>query len=184
MTLHLTQVSNLYTLQVADRLVSGRTNDPMAKKNVIYAARDAIVTLGYTGLAYDLDYPDRLIPTDEWIASKLLGGPIPRVFDAVRPPAGGTIQNAHWLSIGQSIQHLKKEIEKVFKKLPSTLAKHRFELIIAGWLLPKRRFIRPFAAEIIKAPNERSLRVEFPMRGCRFETRFGLWTNLKLFHGT
>lgn len=50
MTLHLTQVSYLYTLQVGDRLISGGINDPLANKNIIYWARDAIVTLGYSGL--------------------------------------------------------------------------------------------------------------------------------------
>ena len=72
MTLHLTQISPLYTLQVGDRLVSGSIHDPLANKNIIYWARDGFFTIGYSGLAYLQGKP-----TDQWIAEKLWGDVIP-----------------------------------------------------------------------------------------------------------
>jgi hypothetical protein len=49
MTLILTYASARYVLQVTDRLVTqgGKIFDPLANKNLIYVARDAIVTVGY-----------------------------------------------------------------------------------------------------------------------------------------
>lgn len=176
MTLHLTQVSNLYTLQVGDRKVSGRINDPLANKNIIYWARDAIVTLGYAGLAYDLEPSDRSVPTDEWIASKLLGGGIiPRGRDGVRPAMFGNVSNGRWLDIAESLQTLKAELEKSIVRLPQALTKYAFELTIAGWQFPTRKSIRPFVAELSKSPQDLSIRMDFPMRRRRFGSYFGVW---------
>lgn len=73
MTLILTHLSAgyPYALQVTDRLVTkgGSPFDPLANKNIVYVARNAIVSIAYTGLAY-IDG----IPTDVWIAERLVGG--------------------------------------------------------------------------------------------------------------
>jgi hypothetical protein len=172
MTLHLTQVSNLYSLQVGDRLISGRINDPLANKNVIYWARDAIVTLGYSGLAYDLDNSNRSTPTDEWIASRLFGAAIPRGPDGIRPVTFGGIENRRWMDIGESIQTLRKELQWSFEKLPKRLADYPFEVTITGWHMPNRKLIRAFVAEIRKPLNQKSVKVEFPLRGRWFENGF------------
>lgn len=42
--------------------------DPEANKTIVYVARDAIVSIGYTGRAY---LEGR--PTDQWIAEQLIG---------------------------------------------------------------------------------------------------------------
>ena len=48
---------------VSDRLVSGGVHDPLANKNLIYQARDAIVVVGYAGAAYELNSSNKNIPT-------------------------------------------------------------------------------------------------------------------------
>src|SRR5437660_7557363 len=54
MTLHLIRASRSYVAHASDRLVSGGVNDPLANKQIIYLARDALVSIGYAGIAYGL----------------------------------------------------------------------------------------------------------------------------------
>ena len=90
MTLHISLVPGHFVLQVSDRLVSVRRGtrvepfDQAANKTVIFFARDALVTIGYTGVAY-LDGR----PTDQWIAEKLSGE---RFGSEDRGPSGGIPQ--------------------------------------------------------------------------------------------
>src|ERR1043166_9325928 len=175
MTLHLTEVSSLYTLQVSDRLISGRLTDPLANKNVIYWARDAIVTVGYSGLAYDLDPTNPSVPTDEWIASKLLGGLIPRGRDNIRPTTFGAVTDFRSRDIANALQTLKGELECAFDRLTAKLVEPPFELTVAGWFFPYGRPIRPFVAELVKDRRERTVSLLFPMRNRRFQNVFGLW---------
>jgi hypothetical protein len=69
-TLVLTAVAPNFVVQVSDRLVtdagSGKVLDPVTNKTVIYLARNAHVTIGYSGLAYIEG-----ITTDRWIAQIL-----------------------------------------------------------------------------------------------------------------
>ncbi len=68
MTLILTLATPRYILQVSDRLVTRGDSrfDPASNKIVIYHAKNALVAIGYSGLAY-LEG----VPTDQWIAQKL-----------------------------------------------------------------------------------------------------------------
>jgi hypothetical protein len=71
MTLHLSVVGRGVAIQVSDRHISyaggaGGLHDIYANKNVVFAPRYGLATLGYTGLAYL-----ERIPTDEWIARRL-----------------------------------------------------------------------------------------------------------------
>jgi len=70
MTLILGQASRDYVLQVTDRLVTkgNRPFDPLANKNIVYCARNALVAIGFTGIAFLGD-----IPTDQWIVEQLTG---------------------------------------------------------------------------------------------------------------
>ena len=70
MTLHLVLTSRDGTVHVGDRKLTfgdGRPFDDASNKIVIFRARDAIVSIGFTGVAY-LDG----IPTDEWVARHLV----------------------------------------------------------------------------------------------------------------
>lgn len=70
-------INRAYVLQVADRLVTRRTDvgsgpprfepfDELANKCVIYAATDAVVSISYSGVAFVLGKP-----TDVWLAEAL-----------------------------------------------------------------------------------------------------------------
>src|SRR4029453_7804868 len=68
MTLVLTRTSLRSALMVTDRKVTKDGADPYANKNVLFADRNAVVAIGYTGLAYV-----GTIPTDRWLAQTLTG---------------------------------------------------------------------------------------------------------------
>ena len=87
-------------LHVSDRLVSGGVHDPLANKCIIYWARGALVSIGYAGLAYGLSKSNPNMPTDEWIAEKLWGKPIPRGRDGLRPATFAMSKISKWLDIG------------------------------------------------------------------------------------
>jgi hypothetical protein len=130
MTLILSYFRQGHLLQVADRLVTrdGSKYDPIANKNIIYFARDAIVTVGYTGLAY-IDNK----PTDWWIAEVLFGQPIEKVSDG-RPPAltEGVAPNAA-LGIHQAIHNVRQRLNLGFQKQPANWLSAGLYIVFAGW---------------------------------------------------
>src|SRR5260221_2114773 len=99
MTLILSHLSRSFVLQMSDRLVtkippgndSPSSFDALANKTIIYCARDAIVSMSYTGHAYIGQ-----LPTDDWIVKTLTGVDVSEKF-AMRT---GTLP--HWWDIGQA----------------------------------------------------------------------------------
>jgi len=88
MTQIISYANRNFALQVGDRLVSERRprqpispRDPLFNKHVLFLAKDAIVSIGFAGLAYVTG-----VPTDQWIASVLYGKPLPGPKAA---PVGG-----------------------------------------------------------------------------------------------
>lgn len=176
MTLHLARVSRRYVLQVSDRLVSGGVQDPCANKNLIYWARGAVVSIGYTGLAYELSSSDRNMPTDEWIAETLWGKPIPRDRDGIRPVAWVNERIGRWLDIGQSIELLRYELQNSVNRLPLNLRKLPFELVAVGWQETLRRGLHPIIVQIIKPRDDASFVIERPQRYWYLGGKIGLIT--------
>jgi len=164
MTLHLTRGSRRYVLQVSDRLVSGGVQDPLANKNLIYWARRAVVSIGYTGLAYGLSSSDRNMPTDEWIAEILWGKPIPRGRDGIRPATRAIERIGRWLDIGQSIELLRYELQDSVNRLPISRRKLAFELVAVGWQETRRRGLHPIIVQIVKPRGDVSFVIERPQR--------------------
>ena len=70
MTLIIARASPTGALMVSDRRVttSGILFDPDANKTILFADRNAVVAIGYTGMAYIGS-----LPTDQWLASALTG---------------------------------------------------------------------------------------------------------------
>ncbi len=141
MTLHITYVSSQYVLQVSDRLLTRRRPDgavrfdPKANKTIVYVARDAFVSIGYTGRAY-LDNR----PTDQWIAEKLIGE---EVGSRARVPGGGiprrikTGPTGPWYDIGSAMRVLCEEL--IATRDLRLASRHDFpQLIVAGWQRWKR----------------------------------------------
>lgn len=87
MTLVLSYVTPWFALQVSDRLVtsSGRREDTQANKSIIFQARNAVVAIGYSGLAViSHGRPDERA-TDHWLVEQLIGEPIPEDFTGPAP---------------------------------------------------------------------------------------------------
>ena len=98
-------------VHATDRLVSLRRRMrfepkyPVFNKSVIYRATDAIVTIGFTGVAF-LEGK----PTDEWIASTLAGVE----FDPVMGVSFG--QRFDALNLGQAVRRLETELNAAYSR--------------------------------------------------------------------
>jgi hypothetical protein len=147
MTLHLTLATAEYVLQVSDRLTSldpgKRPWDPLANKNVIYVARNGLISIGYTGAAYI-----GVLPTDTWIAQTLRGDSLApedgRHASVFRDPPNS-------LDVGQSVMLVQVELEQYFRSLRSRQPNPWLWLTISGWQW-KRQRIRPVNWLLINDP--------------------------------
>jgi len=130
MTLVLSLLTTRYVMQVADRLVTadGKLIDPASNKSLIYLARNAIVAIGYSGLAY-LDG----IPTDEWIAQTLWGKEFPRHDDgrAVGHVLG--MEGRQCIDIGGAIERIRSGCENALRKERVPLKEKFLQITLAGW---------------------------------------------------
>ena len=133
MTLILSLATPQYVLQVTDRLLTRKVKnniskfDQVSNKNIIYKARDAIVTFGYTGVAY-IDNK----PTDTWIVEKLRGKIFSKDCREIYLGFESSDQN---LDIGQSIRMLSEELTVALKKSPIK----QFTLVAVGWQWYRRK---------------------------------------------
>jgi hypothetical protein len=151
-TLILTTISHHGIVQVVDRLVTRRTQsgldrfDPRANKNVLLAAKDALVTISYTGLAYLDD-----LPTDEWLVQTVLRRPIPRGPDGVRPAAIVFDSPSTWPSIGEVVEGLAGSVAAAFARLtPKSWQDSPLTIFGAGWQLYRKKRPRPIAFTVSK----------------------------------
>jgi hypothetical protein len=116
-------------LQVTDRLVTtiphGKKYDELANKNIIYFAKDAIVSIGYTGPAFI-----GKLPTDSWIVWTLCGQKSTHNFE--QPKFAVQISNqpiAPIMTIWQAMQLLKAALKKIQLAGSGTF----LELVVIGW---------------------------------------------------
>ena len=159
MTLILGQLSHAFVLQVTDRLVTDQRStvlpDFLANKNVIYFARDAVVSIGYTGVAYIGD-----LPTDYWIAGKLSGADITQRFNFM------SRETSQMFDIGQALSFLARELEKS-EVATGDLG---FELVMVGWQWKPSRRARaerppvPIVKELTKFQGGEFRQAERPPR--------------------
>jgi len=75
MTLVLSYANPEFTLQVSDRLVTQGTmrRDPTANKSIVLVTRNALVSLGYSGLAVVDKGGGKERVTDQWLVEQLVG---------------------------------------------------------------------------------------------------------------
>lgn len=155
MTLILSRNSGKYILQVSDRLIT-RSGDPVdqaSNKTIIYHARDAIVTMSYTGLAYISN-----IPTDQWIAEMLIGLPYDRNR---KPPAIGP-GTRKYTDIGLSLRIIKDRLESISQTRSEDAKiwnKTAFDLSINGWQWDKKGHSRPLVAWLSKGADDKSIEI-------------------------
>lgn len=145
MTLILTVLTRHYVVQVSDRLITKQKKKPfdaLSNKVVIYRPWDAIVSIGYTGLAF-LEGK----PTDEWIAERLWGEPIQKPMLLFRRPRHNRTD------LGLAVMRLRGEINRVASREGTTEWRNLIEISIAGWYW-QQRLARPTYAVLRK--RERS----------------------------
>ena len=142
MTLHISFVSNRFVLHISDRLISRPTSfgqvsvDPNANKSIVFLARDAYVSIGYTGRA---SLEGR--PTDQWIAEKLSN----EDFSTWLPsPTGGIGSKVTlgrvppWPDIGTAMIKLRASLVASARLLP---ARERWclpRIVLCGWQRGKK----------------------------------------------
>jgi hypothetical protein len=144
MTIVLTVASPAYVVQVADRRLSiskagviAGEHDPVSNKTIVYRCKNAIVVMGYSGIAYIGGNP-----TDEWLAQVLWGEPITRGPDGVRPALVGFVRRPLNVDIGRAVSLLRSAIDA--RPEPK---RYGLEITIAGWQSKRGRF-RPIVMEL------------------------------------
>lgn len=160
MTLILSKSCINYVIQVSDRLVtqSQENFDELANKSIVYCAYNGILSISYTGHAFIGS-----LPTDQWIAEKLLGESFPRDR---KPPAIG-FGKTKFVYIGPAFQMLKEEFNKAYhteikSEFRNDWVDKSFDLCIDGFVWGSKGNYRPFAAWLSKP--QRSEIFEY---GCR-----------------
>lgn len=142
MTLILSFASHGVAVQVSDRLVSqqrGRKLSPLdqlANKQLIYVARDAIVSIGFAGQAFIGG-----IPTDEWIAQLLSGKRDVRGPDDMGGVCFGRTPN-NW-DIGKAVRSIRDELQK---HIVAGLSIH---VCVVGQQIGRHQLVRPIAYELV-----------------------------------
>ena len=153
MTMIITRVGMPYALQVVDRLVTYKIPgqpitkyDHVANKTLIFVAKDACVTISYSGAAY---LKGRT--TDQWIAEKVLGedlapppgtpgGGIPIRFESDPRPTA---------DIGLAVLRLRQELAAVVSPMsPDWRLAAAPQVTIAGWQWTRRRTLRPLLVSL------------------------------------
>jgi hypothetical protein len=150
MTLSLSMVTPRFVMQVTDRLVTtspGNKFDQTSNKNVIFVARNAVVTIGYSGLAYLND-----VTTDEWIAKVLVGiEPSRQDNDLTKGIRfGGKISKGY--EIGNAIEQVQISAENALSKENIPAQSKMLEIIFTGWQWrrkPNRIIWRPIAYGVL-----------------------------------
>jgi hypothetical protein len=159
MTLNLIGTAYGSVVQVTDRLVTRERPfekfDPAANKNVIFLARNGLLTIGYTGRAYVGDQP-----TDRWIARKLA------LDETLQDDGSGAVHTGfgrpkRWMNIGQAMKHLAEELTRAWRDHNYEIGKMQvfasgFQWPAAGWTWKLGRS-RPVIWEIMS----RASRPEF-----------------------
>ena len=134
MTLIVTRTSGLYALMATDRKVTkdGVLFDPDANKNIIFGDKNAVVAIGYTGMAYIGS-----IPTDQWIVQTLTGLTFPE-----GPHGRGDLPTFSFVQydveyLGVRLRNLRDRLNDVrplvLKKYRDQWTAHPFDLLITGW---------------------------------------------------
>jgi len=128
MTLHITLITGEYIQTASDRLVTANrsAHDPRANKSLLYTASDAVVTVGYTGLAYL-----RGMPTDQLIAQSLAGRDIE--VSEVGPYAEPITRRRRWMDIGLATLRLREDLESAFGGRPYAPPFDQHTVMITGY---------------------------------------------------
>lgn len=124
-----------------DRLVSERRpgqpltpRDPLFNKHTLFLAKDAIVSIGFAGLAYVMG-----VPTDQWIASVLSGGSLPGSQGSlgrgtrISTHVSGRILQSGWPDVGRATERLQPACNNLYTALARKEQEQGLYITIVGW---------------------------------------------------
>ncbi|WP_157960492.1 hypothetical protein [Marinimicrobium alkaliphilum] len=148
MTLILGAIAPNHAFHVSDRLVTRRRGvtyqpfDTHSNKTVVFRAKDAIVAIGYSGLAF-IDG----VPTDTWITNSLLGQR-EKEYASICSLADGSFK---WSGINEALRRLKNDYEDAYRRFIRVEHKAGPQFFnIVGWMYDRRRRRhRPFHCEMV-----------------------------------
>jgi len=155
MTLIHSEITSRWALQVSDRLLTVASSsgaqpfDSRSNKTVVLHARDAIVTLSYTGLAYLQD-----TPTDAWIAHKLNGTQFPFNPKAVDFTMRLGMRRSEWPALGCALSQLAAALTQAASLPRSDLRRSSITVAVAGWLWYRRKRPRAVLATVGKVGSD------------------------------
>src|SRR5688572_10844822 len=138
MTQILTAIQHQSMNHLSDRLTSVRQMrfDPEANKTVIFRARDGIIAISFSGVAFLNG-----VPTDQWLAH-VLRHEDPRTTAEIDHGAISGQPPARWLSIGEAIRALEQELTVARRHCHAG----HVELLISGFQGKRgRRIPRPIS---------------------------------------
>ncbi|MFZ1006100.1 MAG: hypothetical protein WAN65_04655, partial [Candidatus Sulfotelmatobacter sp.] len=134
----LAHVAPYGVIQVSDRLLTehgtARQFDAHSNKALLYLCTDAIVAIGYTGIAYIGDSP-----ADVWIANQLVGTPLQEHQTFGKP------MRVERRNIVSAAEMLRTQLEAEIRRARM----QQFEVLLAGWKWTRRRKLKrpePFVA--------------------------------------
>lgn len=175
MTLILVRGSERYVTQAVDRLLTpssgGLPFDAKSNKSIVYACRDGIVSIAYTGIAFLGN-----IPTDQWLVEQITG----LQFDRDRKPASiGLGQN--WeptAGLGRTMQFVQLALQEVVKSIPvgrkREWQKQQFDLVAAGWTWNKRGRARPIIVRLCKQADNNEFQMNYTNRQWHYPRAQGI----------
>jgi len=164
MTLILCRTSLRYSLMVTDRRVTaaGKLFDPDANKNIVFADKNAVIALGYTGLAHVGS-----IPTDQWLVQCMTGLSFPQGRGgAGAVPAIIMSQYEEWYwgeRVRMLLEVLNSAPQYVLPRYRTAWTSQSFDLVMTGWEW-NRGQARPFLGELSKAKGSNEFRFDQPER--------------------
>ena len=150
-TLIVTRTSCRYALMVTDRRATrnGAVVDPDSNKNIVFCDRNAVVAIGYTGMAYI-----GAIPADQWIAQTLTGLTFPegrRGRGTVPVLMTNSFEDRY---LGIRVRNLRDRLNEV---RPLIHEKHRGNGAQAPLIFPlpdgSGTTARPYVESLSKLPN-------------------------------
>lgn len=159
MTLIITKTSIHYSIIVADRLLtvvgSGDPFDTRANKCIVFGARDGIIAIAYSGFGYIGE-----VPSDQWIAERLIGEVFSR---SERLPAICFRDPKKALDIGRSIERLRTALNNAKEDIPLnrrfTWANMSMDVLAVGWQWYRRKRPRPVMIHLGKRAGSNSFMV-------------------------
>jgi hypothetical protein len=164
MTLILIRASEQFVSQAVDRLITtdvGDEFDARSNKNIVYACKDGIVSIVYTGIAFLGS-----IPTDQWLVEQITGLKFDR--DGKSPAVGLGHSWEPTEGLGQTMQRVQSALQDAVKSIPAkwkaAWKKRTFDLLAAGWKWNKRGRARPIVAGVSKVSDEDDFRVSYSDR--------------------